>query len=169
MASEEKTPDFVTEIRIPRRKVSYLKKLKEELEKKGNVEIEISEGNLVKIKGNPIDCLTVKNVIQAIARGFPKEQAFLLFDERYTLCVLQIAKKKNDLIRIRARLIGTKGKAKREIEKLANVKIAISGKTIAIIGEYENVENARIAIERLIAGAKHSNVFALLRKLTAKF
>jgi len=75
-----------------------------------------------------------------------------------------IGKSKNDLARQKARLIGTKGKARYTLESLTNTEISVYGKTVAIIGEATNVMLAVHAIERLLMGAKHGNIYAWIEK-----
>ncbi len=68
-------------------------------------------------------------------------------------------KSEKNLIRIRARLIGKEGKARMMLETLTNTHISIHGKTAAIIGEVYDVLLAKHAVERLLQGAPHGNVY----------
>ncbi|MEM5826278.1 MAG: KH domain-containing protein, partial [Candidatus Aenigmatarchaeota archaeon] len=81
----------------------------------------------------------------------------------YTLYVIPISKNRNTLQRIRARLIGTKGKVRKKIEEMTNTKICIYGKTVSIIGKGDNLNLARSIIEKIIEGYSHSYVFRLLQ------
>ena len=73
--------------------------------------------------------------------------------------MISLDEKRNALIRIRSRLIGTGGKAKRNVERLTNTRITIYGKTISIIGNYEDIDRAREAIGKLMSGSPHGNVY----------
>ncbi|MEM3487715.1 MAG: KH domain-containing protein, partial [Conexivisphaerales archaeon] len=71
---------------------------------------------------------------------------------------------KNSLVRIRSRLIGTNGSARRKIEQLTETRISIYGDHISIIGRPDNAKLAADAINDLITGARHASVFARLEK-----
>ena len=147
-------------LRIPKKRIKHLLEHKDEIEKYANVKIDVN--NEIKISGESFDIFLASDVIKAIGRGFNYETAAKLFKD-YTLYVIPIAKNRNELIRIRARLIGTKGKVKKKIEELTNTNISIYGKTVSIIGKGDKLNLARIAIEKIIAGYSHSNVFRFLK------
>ena len=107
--------------------------------------------------------IPAENIIKAIGRGFSPKNAMELLDEEKTLYIIQISGNKASLERIRSRLIGTRGKARRNIERFTDTKISIYGKTVSIIGTYENVEKARNAVEKLMAGAKHKTIYKDIR------
>jgi len=71
---------------------------------------------------------------------------------------------KNDLKRLKGRLIGKNGKAKEMIQDLTNVSLSIYGKTISMIGKIENVDTARHAINNLLSGSRHGKVYAYLER-----
>ncbi|MEM7825575.1 MAG: KH domain-containing protein, partial [Candidatus Aenigmatarchaeota archaeon] len=73
-------------------------------------------------------------------------------------------KSRNRLITLRGRVIGTEGKTKKLIEKHADVKISIYGKTISIIGKWDKLMIAKKAIEMLLSGSLHSSVYKFLEK-----
>ena len=50
------------------------------------------------------------------------------------------------------------------MESLTNTKISIYGKTVGIIGEATNVLLVVHAVERLLKGAKHGNIYAWIEK-----
>ena len=60
--------------------------------------------------------------------------------------------------------IGEGGKSRKTIEDLTECYISVYGKTIGIIGEPENVAAARKAVEDLLKGSPHGNVYKLLEK-----
>jgi ribosomal RNA assembly protein len=51
---------------------------------------------------------------------------------------------------------------------MTSVKVSVFGHTISMIGEYENVTDAREAIELLLKGKQHSTVYKLLRKMKSE-
>jgi len=54
--------------------------------------------------------------------------------------------------------------SKKKIEETTECIVIVYGDTIGIIGEVEEVLIAKNAIEMLINGAKHSNVFTFLER-----
>ena len=118
-----------------------------------------------------MDVFNCLNIVKAIARGFNPDIALKLLNEDYCLEVISIeefSRNKKDLIRIRSRLIGTEGKAKKSIEQLTNTDLVIYGKTVCIIGKTEDVTIARQGIINLLQGSKHGNVYAYIEKQKLK-
>jgi ribosomal RNA assembly protein len=66
------------------------------------------------------------------------------------------------LDRLRGRIIGKDGRAREQIEDMTDVEISVFGKTVALIGYPEPLKTARAAIDMLIEGVPHENVFAFL-------
>ncbi len=123
-----------------------------------NEEIEISDDD-------PIAVMSVKTVFQAFGRGFDFDTSLNLLDEEFTLEVIDIsryAKSRSRLVTLKGRVIGTEGKAKNIIERETETKIAVYGKTISIIGRFQNVDKARDAIGLLLSGRKHGTAFRFL-------
>ncbi|MGC8557929.1 MAG: KH domain-containing protein [Nitrososphaeria archaeon] len=125
--------------------------------------------NSVKIESsdNDSDPITAEVYIEALARGFSPYSASELVDGGSTMTVLNLrdfVTTKNSLTRIRARLIGTKGSARRKIELLTETHISIYGDHVSIIGRPENSKMATDAVKDLIKGARHASVFAKLEK-----
>ena len=164
MVEEERYTQSITELRIPKDKSNFVRRLTPEIEQRANVKLEVQDDGTVIIRGNALGCWMAKHVVKALARGFAKEDAFTLFEEDKMLYVIPIAKERNKLVRIRARIIGRKGKMKQEIERMTGCKLAIHGKTVSIIGSGRELEVARTAIEKLIHGASHSKVLSYLRR-----
>ncbi|MHC1601566.1 MAG: KH domain-containing protein [Candidatus Nezhaarchaeales archaeon] len=146
--------------------------VKREIEETYGVKLDI-EGSTGRIcielleTSDPSNLLTVKNIIQAIGHGINPEKALRIFSEEdAALHVIDLkyilGDSRNNLTRVKGRLIGEKGKARRLIEELTNTAISISEHTVAIAGKLENVEVARRAIEMLISGSPHSVVWRYL-------
>ena len=112
--------------------------------------------------------LKAKNVIMAIAHGFSPERAFRLFGEDQFLDIIDLTQyssgSKNDLVRIKGRIIGEKGKTRRIIEEYTDTYISVYKDTVAIIGGYEGVMIARRAIQMLANGAQHRTVYNYLQR-----
>ena len=133
---------------------------KHDIEEKTNTKIFIGEE--ITIEGEALDVMAAENIIKAIGRGFAPSKALKLLDEEKVLYVFQLPKTENELTRIRSRIIGTMGKARRNLERLTNTQISVYGKTVSIIGCYEDADRAKEAIEKLIFGSTHSNVYRFL-------
>ncbi|MDI6806449.1 MAG: KH domain-containing protein [Candidatus Aenigmarchaeota archaeon] len=159
--------DFV---KIPEERLKFLKKEKkflEELQRFSNTKIKLNEEVYLEAD-DPLKLLRVKEVIKAIGRGFMPTDAMDLLDESYYFLSIDIksyaGKSRNRLTTLKGRLIGTCGKTKKMIESFTDTKLAIYGKTISIIGRWEDVIMAREAIEMLLLGRMHSTVYKFLEK-----
>lgn len=125
--------------------------------------------------GDPVALFKARDVVQAIGRGFSPERAFRLFEDGIILSIIDISDyikpTRNNLVRVRARLIGREGRTRRIIEETTHTYVSIYGDTVSIIGEVEDVKAAEEAIIDLINGAPHAaiykklNEYARLRKL----
>ncbi|MDH5815527.1 MAG: KH domain-containing protein [Candidatus Nezhaarchaeota archaeon] len=127
----------------------------------GRVCVELLENS------NPANLLVVKNIVQAIGYGMNPEKALKIFSEEdAALHVIDLkyllGPSRDNLVRVKGRLIGERGKARKLIEELTNTAISISGHIVAIAGKLENVEIARRAIEMLISGSPHGVVWRYL-------
>lgn len=115
-----------------------------------------------------INMLTVKSIVTAIARGFSPEKAMKLLNEEIILEIIdletQIGKSRNTLTRIKGRIIGKNGKTRQAIEQYTSTHLSIYGKTVSIIGDYQDVLDAKKAIQLIINGASHGAVYAYLEK-----
>ena len=170
--------EFIQDIKIPRDRIAVLigKKgfVKRHLQSKLNVKIVVDSNiGLVTISGEDnINVYDAKNIIQAIARGVNPEIAMSLLNEENcfeSINLIDYAKKsKSKLLRIKSRVIGTKGRARRYIEQLTRCNISVYGKTVSIIGAVEDANIARRGIEHLLRGSKHSNVYLWIEKQIRK-
>jgi ribosomal RNA assembly protein len=165
---------FQYEIKVPKERIAVI--IGEKGEKKRELEealslrmdVDSEEGDVVLTGQDPISLFTGREVIKAIARGFNPDVARQLLKSDYLLEIVNIAdyvKSKDQMIRLKGRVIGENGKSRATIEELAEVSIVVYGKTIAVIGQTENVTAAKRAIDALLTGAPHSTVFRLLEKL----
>jgi ribosomal RNA assembly protein len=145
---------------------------KKELETRTHTTITIdSKEGLVKVEGteeHTVSLLRAVEIIQAINRGFSPERAFeMIEDEDLILDVIDLggmADGPKQLDRLRGRIIGKDGRAREQIEDMTDVEISVFGKTITLIGYPEQLKTARVAIDMLLEGVPHENVFAFLDK-----
>jgi len=140
--------------------------VKKEIETKTQTQIEVDED--ITIKGEGVGILEAENIVKAISRGFTPKQAMQLLEEDRTLYIIQLPKERKSLIRIRARLIGTKGRARENMEEISKTDIRVYGKTVSIIGKIDNVLVAKQGIVNLLQGSKHGNVYAYMEKQRPK-
>lgn len=156
-------------ITIPEERLKILRRdseWKKELLKFLDVNVELKEEIVIDGK-NPFQIIRVKEIMKAFGRGFAFEDALDLLDEDYFLESIEVkefaGKSKRRQIELKGRVIGTEGKTKRMIEECACVKISIYGKTISIIGKWDNMIIAKEAIEMILSGSKHNTVYRFLK------
>jgi ribosomal RNA assembly protein len=160
------------ELKIPVERVAVLigvdGSVKKQIEKKMNVRLEIDskEGDVIISGDDSISVFETIDVVKAIGRGFNPKVAELLFKEGYTFNLMNIqdfvGRSKKDVMRMKGRVIGREGKSRSVIEHATDTSIVVYGKTIGIIGKLENVSIARQALEMLLEGSPHGNVFKWL-------
>lgn len=162
---------YSAELKIPRERVAVLigKKgtTKKLIERRTRTRIEVTKEGDVYISGeDSIDVFNTSPIVKAIGRGFNPNIALTLLNENHILEIINISdysKKSNKkFIRIKARLIGTKGKAWKVLEKLTMTDLSVYGKTVSIIGKVEDVIVAKGALEKLLKGAPHGNVYKFI-------
>ena len=159
------------EIKIPQERVAVLigkaGAVKKRLEELGKVSMDIDskEGDVV-IEGESLDVYIAIRVIKAIARGFNPDVAEKLFKDTNTFELIEVQefvrKSRKKQMRLKGRVIGQEGKSREYIESFTETNIVIYGKTIGIIGELERVAMAKQAIEMLLEGSPHGNVYKWL-------
>ncbi|MCB9358736.1 RNA-processing protein [Candidatus Woesearchaeota archaeon] len=165
--------DFMNQIKIPQDRIAVLigkdGETKDEVENRTGCKLDIDskEGD-VSINGvDPLMMFTCAEIVKAIGRGFNPDIALLLTKIDYVLEIISIAeyaKTQNDMIRIRGRVIGKEGKSRKVIEDLLEVYIVVYGKTVSVIGRGDSVALARRALENLLSGSTHANVYKWLEK-----
>lgn len=153
-------------IKIPQKRIEFLKKNKKSIEQLENfAQIKITINEEIVIDGESLNIFQAKNVLKAFGRGFEMDDALNLLDEDYCLDIINLTehtKSKNRINTLKSRIIGTHGKTKKYIEEYSNVKIAVFGKTISIIGKWNKINTARKAIEMLIDGCSHNRLYRWL-------
>jgi ribosomal RNA assembly protein len=152
---------------------SVKKSIEEEC--KVSIEVDSKTGDvMVRLAGNLEEANPFKavEVINAIGRGFSPQRAFRLLEEGQTLSIVDLreyaGKSRNSLIRIKGRIIGLKGKARRVIEELTGAYVSVYGHTVAIIGDIEQVRLAEEAIRMLALGNSHNTVYSMLQRARTK-
>ena len=164
--------EYSYNMKIPKDRVAVLigakGKDKRELEDycKARINVDSKEGDVMISGTDALKLYELREVIKAIGRGFNPQTALLLLKPDYMIEIINLreygADNKNKLMRIRSRVIGTGGKARKTIETLTYCSISVYGKTIGILGEVTEVGNAKRAVEMIITGAMHSTVYKWL-------
>ena len=115
---------------------------------------------------DPLGVWNANHIVKAIARGFNPEVAMKLIRDDIYLEIMKlplyIGKSKKALARYKGRIIGKNGKTRELITELAEVDMAVYGKTVSLIGEMENVLVAKEAVEMILNGSRHKSVYAFL-------
>ncbi|MCC6062060.1 MAG: RNA-processing protein [Desulfurococcaceae archaeon] len=130
----------------------------------GSVVIEPSKSD------TPVNNLfKAKDYIEAIGYGFSPERAERVLGEDQVLLVIdlkdQLRLPENHLKRIKGRIIGEEGRARRNLEEISGCYISVYENYIAIIGDYESANAVKEAIQLLIEGREHSTVYRYLKRL----
>lgn len=168
-----------TFLKIPKERIGALIGLdgatKKYIEKALSVELQIESetgGVTITLTENaedPSSLFRAKEVVNAIGRGFSPERASgLIRDEEAVLDVIDLrvifGRSESDIRRVKGRIIGMDGKTRRIIEELTETDVSVYGHTVAIIGNIEQVQAARGAIQMLIKGSLHSTVYRFLHR-----
>ncbi|MEM4311607.1 MAG: KH domain-containing protein [Nitrososphaerales archaeon] len=172
---------FEQEVRIPLDRVGVLLgkegSVKNQIEKLCDVKLEVDGKNgdvkiICKKNIEKADPFKAVEIVKAIGRGFSPDRALKLLNEDHTLEIIDLreyaGKSEDSLFRIKGRIIGLKGKARRVIEELTDVEIAVYGHTVSIIGNLEGVRMANEAVRMLAIGKSHNSVYNMLQKYRAK-
>lgn len=171
----------MTEYRVVGEKLwaSELVKIPEErlgvvIGKKGEIKREIERHTGAKIKvtqeGIQIEGLAervevAKAIVKAIGRGFSPERAFNLLKPGWKLEIISLKGETPKTIkRLFGRVIGRKGTARLQLEKLTGSLISVYGSTVAIIGDEQAVSRAYRAVQDLLEGKSHERVYRQLKK-----
>jgi ribosomal RNA assembly protein len=149
--------------------------VKKEISRRLGVSINIDTVNSIAIiepeadNTPPVNVVKAAEIVKAIAYGFPPDKAMSLLNEDYVLVVVDLKEllgdKENHLKRVKGRIIGEGGRARRTLEELTGTYIVVGEYHVAIIGEYERAMAAKEAVEMLAQGRMHSTVYRHLETL----
>ena len=141
------------------------------IEKKCSVSLDIdSDGGEVMIltkniieNANPFNAV---EIVSAIGRGFSPDNAMRLLIDDNSLHIIDLrefaGKSPEQIERVKGRIIGEGGKARINIENLTNALITVYGRTVAIIGQPDQLKLAVDAITSLSKGSMHGPVYSKL-------
>lgn len=166
--------EYSYELKVPKNRVAVIigktGSIKKEIEEatKTKLDIDSKEGDVFVSGEDALGLYTAREIIKAIGRGFNPDVAKLLLKSDYIFEVIDVSeyvgKSREAMVRLKGRVIGKGGKSRRLIEELTGCSISVFGKTIGIIGLPESTANARQAVEALLRGSRHANVYKWLEK-----
>lgn len=134
----------------------------EAIEKESGAKLERKD-NIIFVSGEGIEAYATTIVVKAIGRGFSPIRAMKIF-QGMQLEVIKLEGNESNARRIKSRIIGTNGKARRKLEHLSNSMISVYGNTVSIIGPPEKIIAAKKAVDMLICGSNHNTVYMFLEK-----
>ena len=154
---------------IPFTKANEIKKHKRKLETALEVTIKI-QGNQAIIEGEGMKEYEASLVLQAMGFGFSMDKALQLKNQDMIFRILPIKSltRRKNLEEVRGRLIGTHGKTKDTIEKIADCDILLNRNEVGLIAHATNMEEATAALTNLIKGSKQTNVYRYLESANRK-
>ena len=121
---------------------------------------------------DPLAIWKARYMIKAIGRGFNPDIALTLENDDLILEIINlqdyVGKSKKALVRQKGRIIGKNGRTRQIMHDMLDVEISIYGKTVSLIGEIENIQMAREAIEMILEEKKKKTVYAYLEKMHDK-
>jgi len=167
-------------VRIPKERIGALigaeGETKAFIESRLNLKLIIdAEGEVSVVEENPNDPVAgmkALDIVKAIGRGFSPQNAYRLLDDMEYLELIDmkdyVGGKAEHLVRLRARVIGSNGKTRRLIEELTGATMSVYGSTVGIIGQPEQVDVARRAVDMILRGSEHATVYRFLERSRAK-
>lgn len=165
--------EYSYELKVPKNRVAVIigkeGATKKEIEQNTSTKMSIDskEGDIIVSGEDALGLYSAREIIKAIGRGFNPEVALLLLKPDYIFEVIDVSeyvKSKDSMLRLKGRVIGKEGKSRKLIEELTETFISVFGKTVSIIGAAENALSSRRAIESLLKGSTHANVYKWLEK-----
>ncbi len=117
----------------------------------------------------PYMVMKAQEFVKAIAYGFSPERAMRVLEDDQVLVVIDLKQyvgdAPNHLQRVKGRIIGEQGRARKTIEEMTGTYISVYDNYVAIIGDFESANVAKQAIEMLIQGRQHSTVYRYLERV----
>jgi ribosomal RNA assembly protein len=166
---------FEKVIRIPNDRIAVLigksGNVKSKIEKLCNVSLDIDGDTgevLIKSYGDVENFSPFKamEIVTAIGRGFSPENALTLLNGENALHVIDLrefaGKSSANIERIKGRIIGEGGRARRNMENLSGTHISVYGRTVSIIGDSSKLRIAVDAISAISSGSLHGSVYSKL-------
>lgn len=128
-------------------------------------EVDVRDNDVFVEADDPLEEIRAINIVKAIGRGFSPDKALRLLEKNSSLAVISIsdfADTDSSQKRLKGRVIGKKGSSKEKIENVTDTEIAVYGGTVSVLGPMKGVEIAKKAVEMLLNGSSHGNVYRYL-------
>jgi len=166
----------MTMMRIPKDRVGALigkgGETKRRIEELTKTAIKVDTDGEVRIynrgSDDPVILMKVTDLVRAIGRGFSPEKAMRLLDddEYFELIDIRdyVGKKGTHVMRMRSRVIGTRGRTRSLIEELTGAAVSVYGSTVGIIANSVQMPVARTAVDMLLKGSEHSTVYKYMER-----
>ena len=168
-------------IRIPNDRIAVLigksGNVKSKIENSCHINLDIDGGTgdvLIHSKGDveKFQPFKAMEIVTAIARGFSPENAMTLLKGENALHVIDLrefaGKSNANVERIKGRIIGEGGRARKNMENLSGTHISVYGKTVSIIGDASKLHSAVDAISSISNGSLHGAVYSKLEAVNRK-
>jgi ribosomal RNA assembly protein len=130
------------------------------------IEADSETGDVTIVGEDAPQAMKAQEWVRAVGRGFSPQRAMRLLEDDVYLEVLDIreyiGKSKKRKHEVRGRLIGRDGRAREVIEELSGSSVSVMGNTVAVIGSADQNEIAHTALDMLLHGADHSQVYSFL-------
>lgn len=151
--------------------------VKKEIEAKLGVKLDIDAADgVVKIENKGGDELAewkCRDIVRAVGRGFNPRSAMKLCSDDYSLEVINledfVGRSGKALKRQKARIIGRGGRTRRFIEESTRAMVSVYGKSVAVLGTYEEVQAAKKGVTMLATGTPHGVVYKVLENKAREF
>ena len=171
---------FEKTVRIPASRVAVLigrrGRTKAAIERRCSVSVDVdssdgtvtvrSEGAVPPGEAGSFTPLKAAEIVAAIGRGFAPDRAMSLLDEERSLHVMDLrefaGRSPSQIGRVKGRIIGERGRARRSMESLTGASISVYGRTVAVIGTAASLKMAVEAISSLSSGSMHGAVYGRL-------
>ena len=141
-------------------KIPRVIKNRKRLERVLNVQI-TNRGKEVYIEGPAENEYVAEQVIDALEFGFPYDVAVQIKkgDLMFEVINIKDYTRSKDLSRVRGRIIGTKGNALKTLSQITNCRFELKDNEVGIIGNPEEILEAKESIIAIAQGSKHGNVY----------
>ena len=120
------------------------------------------------IAGEGAEPFKALEIVAAVGRGFSPEAAMGIMDGG-ALHVMDlrefVGKSPAQIERVKGRIIGERGRARRNMEELSGTRISVYGRTVSVIGRPEKIRVAVEAISALSNGSMHGSVYRRLESV----
>lgn len=157
-------------VRIPAERVAVLigekGSTRRRIEKASETKIKVDDSS-VSIEGESHAEWITKDVVKAIARGFNPDKALHLLKEDHVFELIDlkdVCGTDKSIKRFKGRIIGEKGRTRKNIEEYTGSFISVYGNTVGVIGSFDGASAAKEAVRMILGGAPHSTVYRFLER-----